>query len=103
MQAVVTHWALVRRPQPTLAYPFSGPTAPLGEGDFTPRGRRKRMVGHDPEAGRRGARKAPWVAGAVLLLLPATVTAEDSGETDAVFGLDTKRCELAISTGRRVR
>ena len=32
--------------------------------------------------------------------LSVTVTAEDSGETDAAFGFDTKRCELAISTGR---
>src|SRR5271166_5304602 len=44
--------------------------------------------------------KALGVAGAVLLSLPVTVTAEGSGKTGAAFDVDTKRWELAISSGR---
>src|ERR1700687_2608313 len=43
--------------------------------------------------------KGACVAAAVLLLLPATVIARIAGEPDAVFGVETKRCGLAISTG----
>src|SRR5215470_17154229 len=43
--------------------------------------------------------KGVSVAVAVLLLLSATAIVGLCGEPNAVFGFETKRCELVISTG----